>query len=213
MQHEFWHEKWESNNIGFHLPQPHPFLIQHFERLQLPQPSRIFLPLCGKTLDIHWLLSQGHQIVAIDLSPIAIKALIEDLGVDFIRSESSTTLTHYHHPHIDLFVGDIFNLRQEQIGDIDAIYDRAALVALPFSLRTQYAKHVIQISRAAPQLLIHLEYDQQHLAGPPFSISYHELLEYYSPSYELKLINSQVEKLKGKVDAQEKIWLLDPLII
>lgn len=207
MQHEFWHQKWQKNEIGFHLNQPHPLLVKYMGCLNISPNSRIFIPLCGKSLDIHWLLTQGYHVVGIDLSPIAIHDLISTLGLSFTEMQSGN-LSHFHHPQIDLFVGDFFELTIEQLGQIDAIYDRAALVALPEQIRSQYIQHLIHIGGHASQLLISFEYDQSIMAGPPFAISTQQLQDYYSSEYDIQLLDSQTELLKGKVNAQEKIWLL-----
>lgn len=209
MKHEFWHDKWQKNEIGFHLNQPHSLLVKYIDSLNLEKNNRIFLPLCGKSLDIHWLLAQGYHLIGIDLSPIAIEELISELAIPFTERKLEK-LTHYHHPQIDLFVGDFFELTSSNIGKIDAIYDRAALVALPEEMRTDYAQHLMQISNQATQLLISFEYDQSVMAGPPFSISPQQLKDYYSKQYQLQLLDSQTELLKGKVNAEEKIWLLKP---
>lgn len=209
MKHEFWHDKWQKNEIGFHLNQPHSLLVKYIDSLNLEKNNRIFLPLCGKSLDIHWLLAQGYHLIGIDLSPIAIEELISELAIPFTERKLEK-LTHYHHPQIDLFVGDFFELTSSNIGKIDAIYDRAALVALPEEMRTDYAQHLMQISNQATQLLISFEYDQSVMAGPPFSISPQQLKDYYSKQYQLQLLDSQTELLKGKVDAEEKVWLLKP---
>lgn len=209
MKHEFWHDKWQKNEIGFHLNQPHSLLVKYIDSLNLEKNNRIFLPLCGKSLDIHWLLTQGYHLIGIDLSPIAIEELMAELAIPFTERKLEK-LTHYHHPQIDLFVGDFFELTSSNIGKIDAIYDRAALVALPEEMRTDYAQHLMQISNQATQLLISFEYDQSVMAGPPFSISPQQLKDYYSKQYQLQLLDSQTELLKGKVDAEEKIWLLKP---
>ena len=207
MQHEFWHQKWQKNEIGFHLNQPHPLLVKYMGCLNISPNSRIFIPLCGKSLDIHWLLTQGYHVVGIDLSPIAIHDLISTLGLSFTEMQSGN-LSHFHHPQIDLFVGDFFELTIEQLGQIDAIYDRAALVALPEQMRSQYIQHLIHIGGHASQLLISFEYDQSIMAGPPFAISTQQLQDYYSSEYDIQLLDRQTELLKGKVNAQEKIWLL-----
>lgn len=207
MQHEFWYQKWQKNEIGFHLNQPHPLLVKYMGCLNISPNSRIFIPLCGKSLDIHWLLTQGYHVVGIDLSPIAIHDLISTLGLSFTEMQSGN-LSHFHHPQIDLFVGDFFELTIEQLGQIDAIYDRAALVALPEQMRSQYIQHLIHIGGHASQLLISFEYDQSIMAGPPFAISTQQLQDYYSSEYDIQLLDRQTELLKGKVNAQEKIWLL-----
>ena len=207
MQHDFWHDKWQTNNIGFHQDQPHPLLTQHLQSLSLSSSARIFVPLCGKSLDLAWLIKQGYHVVGIDLSPIAIQALIIDLGLSFKEIQSGE-LTHYQHPQIELFVGDFFQLTAQQLGDVDAVYDRAALIALPPQMRSQYTQHLLDITKQAPQLLISLEYDQNLLQGPPFSVPEHELTEHYATHYQIKLLETMTENLKGKVIAHENVWSL-----
>lgn len=207
MQHDFWHDKWQTNNIGFHQDQPHPLLTQHLQSLNLSSNARIFVPLCGKSLDLAWLIKQGYHVVGIDLSPIAIQDLIIDLGLSFKEMQSGE-LTHYQHPQIELFVGDFFQLTAQQLGDVDAVYDRAALIALPSQMRSQYTQHLLDITKQAPQLLISLEYDQNLLQGPPFSVPEHELTEHYATHYQIKLLETMTENLKGKVIAHENVWSL-----
>ncbi len=208
MKHEFWHDKWQSNDIGFHLSSPNPLLIKYIRSLNLQPQACIFIPLCGKSLDIHWLLQQEFHVTGIDLSPIAIEELISELKLEFTVSQVGD-LTHYHHQNIDLYVGDFFELSLDHISMIDAIYDRAALVALPEHMREAYTQHLVQLTQTAPQLLISFEYDQDLLAGPPFSVPEQEIRKYYASRYEIKQLASEYEKLKGKVDAKENVWLLE----
>lgn len=209
MDEEFWHNKWKTNDIGFHNDSVHPLLARHWKALNGPEGSRIFLPLCGKTVDIAWLLSEGHQIVGVELSELAIKQLFNDLNVKPTISNVGN-LVRYHAENIDIYVGDIFEISTKVIGCIDAIYDRAALVALPFEIRKRYGAHIQVITNTAPQLLICFEYEQQQIDGPPFSIEQHELTQHYGDSYNLNFIEAvSVEGgLKGKVAATETVWLL-----
>jgi thiopurine S-methyltransferase len=119
-------------------------------------------------------------------------------------------VSRYSSNNIDIFVGDIFGLSRSVLGQIDAIYDRAALVALPEPLRDRYAAHLINITDRAPQLLISYDYDQRLLDGPPFAVSNEEVERHYRDSYDLKLLARADIKggLKGKCAAAENVWLL-----
>ena len=64
MDANFWLQKWENNQIGFHENKPNPLLVKYFHILSLEKGSRIFLPLCGKSLDMAWLLSRGYSQLA-----------------------------------------------------------------------------------------------------------------------------------------------------
>jgi thiopurine S-methyltransferase len=209
MDGSFWHRKWERNEIAFHEREANPLLVTYFKELSLPEGSRVFLPLCGKTRDIHWLLSHGYRVAGSELSQIAIEQLFSELG-----AEPSITaidqISRYSASNIDIFVGDIFRLSRSVLGQIDAIYDRAALVALPEPMRDRYAAHLIEITDRAPQLLISYDYDQRLLDGPPFSVSNEEVGRQYQESHDLKLLASADIKggLKGKCAAAEHVWLL-----
>lgn len=209
MEAHFWHEKWEKNEIGFHQGQANPMLVSHFLALKPVEPLRVFLPLCGKTRDIAWLLSKGHHVAGAELSELAIQQLFEDLGQEPDVSKLGE-LIHYQAPGIDIFVGDIFKLSADMVGKVDAVYDRAALVALPSDMRQRYADHLRSITGTAPQLLISFDYDQSQMNGPPFSVVEAEIRALYSEHYDIAALDSVdvVGGLKGQCKADETVWLL-----
>lgn len=210
MDESFWHEKWESNQIGFHLDDTNPLLINHINKLDLKKGSRIFLPLCGKTLDIAYLLNNGYAIVGIELSEIAIQQLFQDLNLKPTISNEDK-LIRYQANGIDIFIGDLFHLDSTILGKVDAIYDRASLVALPLETRQRYTKHLIKITHYAQQLIITFEYDQSKMSGPPFSIISSEISEHYADTYSsIECVEQKniIGGMKGKTDAIENAWVL-----
>lgn len=209
MDDNFWLQRWETNNIGFHQSEANPLLVNTFKELTLAKGSRVFLPLCGKTLDIAWLLSKGYRVAGAELSELAIEQLFIELGVAPKVFEVGQA-KRYSATNIDIFVGNIFYLSNKMLGPVDAIYDRAALVALPKEMRHRYTAHLMEITNKSPQLLICFEYDQTLMEGPPFSISNEEINQHYKDSYDLTLIlSSDVSGgLKGKYLAKENVWLL-----
>ena len=210
MEHSFWHERWETGRIGFHASKPNPLLVAHFPALSVRRGGRVFLPLCGKTLDIDWLLRQGHRVSGAELSERAIRELFERLSVDPVVSDLGD-LARYSAPGIDIFVGDIFALNPDVLGPVDAVYDRAALVALPDSLRGRYASHVARITGSAPQLLVTFEYEQTLFDGPPFSVDSVEVHRNYGAHHDpVSLASVAVAGgMKGE-PARESVWLLRP---
>jgi len=212
MEHEFWHQRWASNQIGFHEPTANPLLIEHLGALELAAGSRLLLPLCGKTLDIGWLLAAGHRVVGVELSELAVQQLFAELGVTPRIHAPNDALKVYETDNLRVFVGDIFTLSRELLGPVDAIYDRAALVALPATLRPRYARHLAELGAGAPQLLISFDYQQSRLPGPPFSVPGEELAELYGERYHLQQLARQALAggLKGQCPADEVVWLLQP---
>lgn len=209
MDTQFWHDRWASNEIGFHKSDANPLLVKYLDELSLAKDSRVFLPLCGKTLDIGWLLSRGFRVSGAELSAIAIKQLFAELGVTPTITRVGT-LDHYRAPQLDLFVGDVFTLTPELLSQVDAVYDRAALVALPRDMRARYTAHLMTLTAHAPQLLISFEYDQQAMEGPPFSVTTEEIQQHYGERYDIALLTSLdvPDGLKGRCPATERVYVL-----
>lgn len=195
--------------IGFHEGSPNELLQKYFGQLGLTEGRRILVPLCGKTIDIHWLLDQGFRVVGVELNEKAVKELFQELKLA-PKVENLKVMTRYSAENVDIFVGNIFDLAGTTLGPVDAIYDRAAMVALPQATRKEYAAHLKDITGKAPQLVITFQYDQSQMEGPPFSISSEELELHYGRSYDIEELESRPVdgKLKGEVEAVERICML-----
>mgnify|MGYP000022204273 FL=1 len=212
MDEQFWHDRWQRREIGFHREQINPLLPAYFPALALQHGQTVFLPLCGKTKDTSYFLQQGLRVVGVELSQVAVQELFAELGLQAHITDSTEVqdLRCYQAEHLTIFVGDFFKLTAEHVGTIDAIYDRAALVALPFVMRQAYTQHLRKLSLTAPQLLITYEYDQSVVEGPPFSISRQEVEQHYADSYVITALHTaDVEGgMKGKTSSSETVFLL-----
>jgi thiopurine S-methyltransferase len=209
MEPSFWHNRWQTNQTGWHEHAVNPLLTTHFPSLNVLPDGRVFVPLCGKSLDLGWLLAQGYAVAGAELSELAITQLFTELGMEPTRSDTGKHKL-FHGEKIDIFVGDLFDLSPDILGPVDAVYDRAALVALPEIMRVQYTAHLKTLTALVPQLVIGYEYDQTIVPGPPFSITVDELHRHYGDSYALTpLARLDVPGgLKGKCPATEHIWRL-----
>lgn len=214
MNPEFWHQKWHEQELGFHLPQVHPLLKRYLGDLSLKAGQTILLPLCGKTLDIGYLLEQGHTVIGAELSDKAVTDLFASLN----RQPDITPWqggNRYRHGDLTVFQGDIFLLQPDDLETVDAIYDRAALIALPDAMRERYARHLLTLADKAPQLLITLEYDQQQMDGPPFSVGEQQVRNLYEADYRIaplsrKMIldHEPVFQERGVTALYENVFLL-----
>lgn len=212
MEADFWHSRWQAGQIGFHEGQVNRMLAAHIGALGLAPGARIFLPLCGKTHDIAWLRAQGYRVAGAELSEIAVRHLFEELEAEPVISEMAG-LRRFSAPGLHIFAGDIFALGADLLGPVDAVYDRAALVALPEEMRRRYAAHLSAITSNAPQLLVTFEYDQNLMQGPPFSISEAEVMRCHGERFTVeRLADAEVSGgLKGLCPAREKALLLRPV--
>ena len=190
MEADFWHNRWENNLTGFHLDEVNPHLVNNWAAMNIKPGSRVFVPLCGKTVDLVWLADQGYQVVGIDLSPLAAEAFFSENKIDVKRSQVAG-MGLWQSEKISLFCGDIFDLTAEILGHINAVYDRASLIALPPAMRQDYATKITELTQAAPKLLVTLEYDQSKMDGPPFSVSEDEVQALYQANYQVKQLTAQ----------------------
>lgn len=212
MDAEFWHRRWRNNQIAFHQGETNALLADHFEDAFGQAGGRVFVPLCGKTRDIAWLMSRGFHVVGAELNAMAVDQLFEELGMVPDRADAGS-LKRLGGEGVEIFVGDIFALSRDALGPIDVVYDRAALVALPDGMRTAYAFHLMHITDVAPQFLICFDYDQTEMDGPPFSVPASEVRRCYGERYDLELFKTVdvAGGLKGKCAATENLWLLRSL--
>lgn len=208
----FWHDKWAKNDIAFHQSVVHPMLTTYLAALKLEAGARVFVPLCGKSLDMAWLANEGCHVIGSELSETAARQFFADAGLEPKVSDWAGG-KHLTAQNVEIYVGDIFDLTADVIGSVQATYDRAALVALPETMRQRYTDHVTRITLAASQLLITFTYDQSAMAGPPFSIPDQEVKSHYSEQYRVRHLCSDAVQggLKGKVPALEHLWLLTPI--
>jgi len=186
MELEFWEQRWQENQIGFHLPDVNPYLIRHWANLNLIPGSQVFVPLCGKSRDMIWLASQSYKVVAIECSRLAVEAFFEENRLSF-NLQKDQRFNRYQSENITILQGDYFDLVSEDLLNISAIYDRASLVALPEAMRQEYADKLISITpEQISVMLVTLEYDQAMMSGPPFSVTESVVRKLYTSAFEIE---------------------------
>ncbi|MFO1394848.1 MAG: thiopurine S-methyltransferase [Steroidobacteraceae bacterium] len=185
MQPEFWLERWQTREIGFHRSYVHPMLERWWPTLGVSPDRAVYVPLCGKSLDLHWLADRGHRVTGGELSPIAIREFFEEAGLEPAAATLGTHVKHAAGPYT-LIEGDALALAPSDVGALGAAYDRAALVALPPDLRRRHARTLASLLPAgAPVLLISFEYDQAKMDGPPFSVQAAEVRALFEPDFDV----------------------------
>lgn len=215
MEKEFWNKKWQSNDIGFNQSQPNSLMQRYFPELDLKPGARVFVPLCGKSIDMLWLVGQGYQIVGVELNQLACDAFFEENNIPVTISETGDFII-YTSQSITLFSGDFFKINQAIIGKIDAVYDRAALIALPTEMRRLYARHVSQLLEfGTGMLLLTMPYNQSEMQGPPFSVTTDEVNSLFTAHFDIRELYSKALaeipaflRARGLLHASEQVWLL-----
>ncbi|OQW84401.1 MAG: thiopurine S-methyltransferase [Proteobacteria bacterium ST_bin16] len=185
----YWLERWERNETGFHQTGINPYLLEFWHTLQLNRDSTVFVPLCGKSHDMLWLRQQGHAVRGVELSATAAQAFFSENDLT-PQNHAHSRFMHWEANDIAILCGDFFDLSAEDMRDVSAVYDRAALVALPPDLRKRYVDHLLQIVPANTHiLLITLDYPQHEMTGPPFAVPLHEVTALFQAHAGITLLS------------------------
>jgi thiopurine S-methyltransferase len=190
MNPDFWHQRWQANQIGFHQDEINPYLVRYWPELKNDPVERVLVPLCGKTRDMIWLRDQGFSVVGIEVSPIAVEAFFAENNLTPVVSRGAHC-SRWEIDGLELLCGDFFALDRRDIGKVTAVYDRAALIALPPEMRPRYTEHLADlVADAATGLLVTLEYRQDEMSGPPFSVSKAEVQKLFGGRYTIERLCS-----------------------
>jgi thiopurine S-methyltransferase len=188
MDRDFWHQRWKEGRIGFHQESVTPLLEKHWPAMSIPRKARVFVPLCGKSLDLAWLAAQGHDILGIELSPIAVEQFFDEHQLTPTVSTSRYG-RHHRAGGIELICGDAFDLDEQVLAGCAAFYDRAALIALPEDLRLRYAQRLYpRLPPVCCGLLIGLEYPAREMSGPPFPVNPREVRALYGRDWSIDVL-------------------------
>ncbi len=191
MEISFWQQRWQENQIGFHLDHINPYLSRFWQHLDIDAGAQVLVPLCGKSLDMSWLASQGYQVLGVECNQKAVDSFFSEQAVSAQIREIKDFRVHQC-DNISLLQGDFFKLDQSLLAETSAVYDRASLVALPEAMRKDYVKLLARhLPASVKMLLVTLEYDQTAMSGPPFSVTAEEVERLYSEQFTVDLLHEE----------------------
>lgn len=203
MQPEFWLDRWRTAQIGFHQAAVDRHLKAYWPRLAVPANSRVFVPLCGKSLDLLWLRSLGHAVLGVELSPVALESFVMEHGIP-VRRRTLADFDVYEGDGFTLFCGDYFKLTPALLGSVSAVYDRAALISWTPAARRSYVEQLTLLTNPGTQtLLISVEYPPEQMQGPPFPLTSSTIEDLYAGHYSIEeLARHEVLELEPRLKAR-----------
>jgi thiopurine S-methyltransferase len=195
VEREFWLEKWQAAKPGFHQEKVNSRLKKYWDMIEQALKSNpeldggtTFVPLCGSTIDMHWLTENGFDVLGVEFSEVACRKYFTDNELEFEESNNSSFRV-FKGAGIELWQGDFFALQAQDLSNAGAVYDRASLIALPPAMRQRYAQHLSGLLRPrCPVLLISMNYDESKMKGPPFSVDETEVRQLFEEKFSVELI-------------------------
>lgn len=210
---EFWHSKWASNKIGFHLEDVNPLLVKYWEKVNADRGTKVFVPLCGKSEDLVWLASQHDTVQGVELSEIAVRSFFAEHFYTPLVTRLPGNHELYQFDELNIYTGDFFTAPIEAY---DVVYDRAALVALPEDMRHEYVERIKSfITDGGRILLVTLDYVQSEMVGPPFSVTETEVRQLFGGCSVNRLLRDEASSDHPKITKKglsrfaEEVWLIE----
>lgn len=211
MQLDFWIERWNNNQTGFHQQQINPYLTYFYGEkgpaLEQRENLKVFVPLSGKSKDMLWLSQSGYKVFGVECSERAVKAFFEENALNYRHAEIDQHALYQSSglaSEIEIYQGDFFALQQQDLDDVTDVFDRGSLVALPEEMRKLYAEKMAELLKPGMRtLLVTLTYDQSEITGPPFSVAEANVNELYSDFFAIEklcfkeIINDE-QRLKNR---------------
>lgn len=218
MDHDFWHQRWTAGRLGFHQQKVNSRLRKFWGTLAPARGGKVLVPLCGKSLDMLWLARAGCRVFGVEISDTACRDFYAENELQYTRKDDAP-FVKFSGGDIELWCGDFFDLKPDDLYDIRVVYDRAALIALPEAMRAGYASRLAVLLQPGSRiLLISMDYDESKMQGPPFSVPENEVRGLFEKQFSIDIITcSSGQDIVGNLAARgldtldEKVYLLERL--
>lgn len=208
MEQQFWTDSWAKGDTGWRQSDVNAFLKRHWSSFSLSVGATVFVPLCGDSIDMRWLLERGHQVVGVELHRSAVESFFEQLNVTpEITVEGEFAV--FRAANITIYCGDVFKVTPAMLSDVTAVYDRGATVALPEEMRTDFAQLMAKVlNPSVLVLLVGIVYDQSVIDGPPFSVPEEEIKRLYQQGFVIENLEvDRPEEVPGPLAERGLTWI------
>ena len=191
MKIKFWEQRWDEGSIGFHLAEVNPYLVKYWSQMNALKGATVLVPMCGKSLDLMWFVSQDFNVLGVECSKKAINEFSTEQNLN-LQTKQGKHFVEHSNLSLTMLEGNFFHLDREDLSNVSLVYDRASLVALPEDMRRQYVELLAKnLPENVSILLVTIEYKQSLMSGPPFSVSSNEIEQLYKPHFLVEIIYEQ----------------------
>ena len=216
MELSYWLSRWKKGHTGFHMEEGYPGLSAHWPSLPIPSNPIVLIPLAGKSVDIKWISDRAQKVICSEISAAAIKQFFDQHKMKFSKTRFAS-FEIYQSQNIEFWCGDFMKLPLDKMSEIDLIYDKASIVALPDKMRISYSNKMISLSSDSTKILMHLlSYDQSEMTGPPFSVDPDEVKHLFSEKFDIQLLEKNrlnIQKFEKFLNRGLKSDLIEYLLL
>ena len=186
----YWSERWHQDDAFWHQQEVNAHLLHNLHALDAVKATappgrrpRIFVPLCGASVDMLYLHQQGWHVVGLDAVEQPLRSFVHDhqphlQHVRDVPVSQGSGVVHIAAEHLDLFGVDYFSADVTAAllgGAVDAVWDRGSFVAIGVKQREAYVAKVLQLLTARSEqpnwLLNAFDYNlDSAMVAPPHSL-------------------------------------------
>ena len=156
----------------------------------------IFVPMCGKSTVMLSLAEEGHRIVGIEWSKVAVEQFFEENNLEYttqLCSIGGTDIPMYKAKEkaVTIYCGDFFAFKQHKLGPFDCVLDHGSLGSFDVQVepRTTYAEIINSFTKPGGRMLLSIfDYEQAEHPTMPFAVTEVEVGVLYEKSFELQLL-------------------------
>ncbi|CAL8110762.1 unnamed protein product [Orchesella dallaii] len=203
---EYWENRYKKRNFEWHIEEVHPQLLKYLSKLtQLEteetvegsKAKKFFVPLCGKTKDIPFLLKLGFEVFAVEAIDSVVQELINENNLELTFDEKRS-IYHDKDEQLKIYCGDLFKCPIEEYGPFDCIWDRASFIALDYSFRPSYIDMMKRSVGYGSENGVHnfryllqsVTYDKSNFAGPPRCVDAADIKEFFGLWADVTVLES-----------------------
>jgi thiopurine S-methyltransferase len=190
---ETWDWLWKNGGTPWVTESVHPLLSEYIDQLTLGRANcRTFVPLCGNTIDLKWLVEQGHRVVGLEVSETAILQFFERCGweqeVKQLEGIENGKLYTACDGRLQIYQCDMFAVSKDILGSFNCVWDRGSLGAISPDTRKGYVEIISSIVADDGRILLEvIEHEGTgNFHGPPYSLKEQDIANLLSNGFYFK---------------------------
>ncbi|CAK8674631.1 unnamed protein product [Clavelina lepadiformis] len=181
----YWRNLWKNDQAWFHMSDAHPDMLK-FQDQFLRDNCRVYVPLCGKSVDLKYLADKGHEVVGCEFCETAILQFFEEQSIKYERYQHPTApyeIFKATDKNITIYKGDFFALGSSIMGKVDAIWDRGSFVAIDPSRRREYADVIYDVINADGKYLLYSVEYEGNISSTPYNVQEQEIDDIFGQKF------------------------------
>ncbi|XP_033756355.1 probable thiopurine S-methyltransferase [Pecten maximus] len=180
-----WLNNWEGDCTPWHMSDVHEGLARYYKVL-VNKPSvqnKIFLPLCGKSVDIKWLADRGNEVVGVEAAEMGLVEFFAEQNIEYSVEAAASVkgkLFRSRDNKIRLYCCDIFDFSASVECGFSGVWDRGSIEALEFEDRKRYIELMRTLISSETGYLAEIV-ERDLGKGPPYYVTADELEAGFGP--------------------------------